>query len=340
MEGAMEPTCPICYELLKGKAFYGCFSCANAFHVECLNKSVVAGNAPVCPVCRSDWHEDQRTRTRVPFTPERSGNDDSVRVFLEEERSFVAPREINARRELGEGVYDLLRIISCSLAVIAFLVHEASYSKDPPGFPVRPCALEKARLCYPDNIRAEYHGFDGFFNFVSSITCICLNVLGDHALKRVASCSFRVPYIALVTLHVTYALSAVGGVSPFRHVVSVMCFCVYIIVHLTCLTGNIKIERKEIVTMGCLIAGMAVAMSVLGADAGMLAAGACALAGTALEYLNQKRSAAYGRCTHVALFLLYVCTSCAAHIAVAVKHTRYPVPVPHIEGVLNSTILY
>ena len=340
MEGATEPSCPICYELLKGKTFYGCFSCANAFHVECLNKSVVAGNAPVCPVCRSDWQEDRRHRAYGPVSGARSGGGDGgdVRVFLEEERSYVAPRNVDPERELGEDLYNTLRFIPGMLSLTAFIMHNIATSTGPPGFPIRPCALEKAALCNPQGIVAEFHGFNGKLNLLSSIVCMCLNMLYYPALQRVASCPHRIPYIALAALQGTYALSAVVGVEPIRHVISIACVLLYLGVYLTCVGSGVKLARDAVLFTGYMLSAATLGLALL--DVRMLAAGACALVGTALEGLNQKRTAAYGRRTHVALFLFVWVASFVAHNAVASLHATYPVPVPHIEGVLNSTILY
>ena len=93
--------CPICYDLLeaRGRASYR-GACGHAFHVDCLNRSVNAGNKSACPLCRENWATD-----RVVVTMKRAPLRHWARA-----RIHVTPAELENNVRNDEDMSELVKM--------------------------------------------------------------------------------------------------------------------------------------------------------------------------------------------------------------------------------------
>ena len=111
--------CPICFETLgcRGAAWYG-GPCGHAFHVACLNKSVDAGNAAACPLCRTEWVADAvAVRPVEPKEPV----EQEPYVFVYPRRSEVIRarmQRVFAVLSVAAGVVDLASAAAAAVRVL------------------------------------------------------------------------------------------------------------------------------------------------------------------------------------------------------------------------------
>ena len=218
--------CPICYDPLyrRGKASYQ-GSCGHAFHVECLNRSVAAGNSSACPLCKTTWETDRVVVTfqQTPLERYRAGRLDDRDYFgiIEHDR-FDGD---DLRKALPRGVFrGSLVVVQLNLIVTIFLIAE-KYFQTPYNDAYPKCTFKRDENCgVPGDVIFSYHGYlaELLIVLANTVHIVSFSLLYGVCAHDMFG-SVRLPIFSLVGFSASITICLAFAHHWIRYIVCVVC---------------------------------------------------------------------------------------------------------------------
>jgi hypothetical protein len=217
--------CPICYDPLyrRGKASYH-GSCGHAFHVECLNRSVAAGNSSECPLCKMAWETDRVVVTFQRTPLERY----EAEHHAEREREGSEHYRFDGNdlmKALPMGAYRGSFVVMTLLTIFNIFLTAEMYFQTPYNDAYPKCAFKRSENCgVPGDVIFSYHGYwsELLVVFASSVHVLSFSLLyGVYAHDMFGS--VRLPIFSLVGFSASIMICLAFAHHWIRYIVCVVC---------------------------------------------------------------------------------------------------------------------